>query len=54
MKDATPVRDIVDLWKKITNAVGNVTQIMLANTWRNFEQRLDLVSQNGGGHCEIH
>ena len=49
-----PVRDIVDIRNKITNAVGNVTQIMLPNTWRNFEQPLEFVAQNGESHCEIH
>ena len=50
---ATPVRDIVELRHKIMNAIGNVTQVMLTNTWRNFQQRLDFMVQNGGDHCEI-
>ena len=34
---ATPVRNIVDLRNKITNAVGNITQIIIVtNTFAQF------------------
>ena len=51
---ATPVPDIADLRDNIMKAVGNITKIILTNTWRNIEHRFDYVTQNVGGYCVIH
>ena len=49
-----PVRDILELRERITEAFAEVTNDMLANTWREVESRLQQLRANGGSHVEVY
>jgi hypothetical protein len=56
MKDqvySSPVTDVTTLKVMITEAIATVTEVMLQNTWREFEYRLDVLHGTNGAHVEV-
>ena len=49
-----PVHNILELRERITEAFAEVTNDMLANTWREVESRLQQLRANGGSHVEVY
>ncbi|KAJ4449634.1 hypothetical protein ANN_01038 [Periplaneta americana] len=50
----TPVQDLADFRRRIVDACASVTPVMLRNTWREIEYRLDIVRATRGAHVEIY
>ena len=49
----TPVRDMEDLKRRITEATETVNLNMLLNMWTNIHTRLEFLQQNNGEHYEV-
>ena len=50
----TPVDNLVQLRRRIRDAVQTVTNAMLTKTWRELLTRLECLRDNGGRHVEIY
>lgn len=50
---ATPVPDLETLRRRITNAIGDVTQEMLSNVWCEIDYRLDILRVTNGAHVDV-
>jgi hypothetical protein len=50
----TKVQDVAELRRRITAACETVTPVMLQNTWREVEYRLDICRPTKGAHVEIY
>ena len=48
----TPVQNVTQLKRRITQAIRSVTQEMLQNVWRNLENRLNAIIRENGRHIE--
>ncbi|GBL90621.1 hypothetical protein AVEN_219296-1 [Araneus ventricosus] len=51
---ATPIADVEELKARIQAAVCTVTEDMLKNTWRELENRLEILRATKGAHVEIY
>ena len=51
---STPVPNVETLKARVTAAVATVTMVMLENTWREIEFRLDVLRATKGAHVEIY
>ena len=49
----TPVRDLQSLKARIKSAIESVTLDMLQNTWKDCDQRLDVLRATKGAHVEV-
>ena len=49
-----PVPDVHTLKVRIRHAVETVMEEMLANTWKEFEYRLDVLRATNGAHIEVY
>ena len=50
---STPVPDITNLKARITDAFATITEYMLENTWREIDDRLEVLSATKGAHVEV-
>jgi hypothetical protein len=50
----TKVQDVAELHHQITAACETVTPVMLQNTWREVEYRLDICRATKGAHVKIY
>ena len=51
---STPVPDITNLKKRITDAFATITEHMLENTWREIDYLLDVLRTTKGAHIEVY
>jgi hypothetical protein len=51
---STPIRDVTELRRKITNIIRTITSDMLNNTWAEIEYRLDILRATNGAHVEVY
>jgi len=51
---STPVPDITNLKARITNAFATMPENMLKNTWREMDDRLDVLRATKGTHIEVY
>jgi hypothetical protein len=51
---ATPIRDVVELRRKITDVIRTITSDKLNNTWAEIEYRLDILRATNGAHVEVY
>jgi len=51
---STPVPDITNLKKRITDAFATITEHMLENTWREIDYLLDFLRTTKGAHIEVY
>jgi hypothetical protein len=51
---ATPIRDVAELHRKITDVIRSITSDMLNNTWAEIEYRLDILISTNGAHVEVY
>jgi len=49
-----PVPDITNLKARITDAFATITEVMLQNTWRETDYRLDVLRVTKGAHVEVY
>lgn len=47
-----PIRDVTDLKKRIVDSFKLVTPQMMSNAFDEYRHRLNVVIEQGGGHCE--
>jgi hypothetical protein len=50
---STPVSDITNLKKIITDVFATITKDMLENTWREIDYRLDVLRATKGAYVEV-
>lgn len=50
---ATPISDVAELRRKITNVICTITSDMLNSTWAEIEYRLDILSATNGAYVEV-
>jgi hypothetical protein len=50
----TKVQDVAELRRQITAAYETVAPVILRNTWREVEYRLDICRATKGAHVEIY
>jgi len=51
---STPVPDITNLKIRITDAFATITEVMLANTWKETDYRLDVLRTTKGTHVKVY
>jgi len=51
---STQVPDITNLKARITEAFATVTEVMLENTWREIDYRLDVLRATKEAHVEVY
>jgi len=51
---STPVPDITNLKARITETFAAITEVMLENTWRENDYRLDVLRTTKGAHVEVY
>jgi hypothetical protein len=51
---ATPIRDVAELRRKITDVIRTITSDMLNNTWAEIEYPLDILRATDGAHVEVY
>ena len=51
---STSVPDITNLKARITDAFATITEDMLENTWRETDNRLDVLRATKGAHVEVY
>ena len=48
----TPVNDLTQLKRRVTQAIRSITQEMIDKVRKNLENRLDAIIRENGGHIE--
>ena len=51
---STPVPYITNLKARITDAFATITEVMLENTWRESDYRLDVLHKTQGTHVKVY
>jgi len=51
---STPVPDITTLKARMTDAFATITEVVLENTWRETDYRLDALRATKGAHVEVY
>jgi hypothetical protein len=51
---ATPICDVAELRRKITDVISTITSDMLNNTWAEIEYRLDILRATNGAYVEVY
>jgi hypothetical protein len=51
---ATPICDVAELCRKITDVIHTITSNMLNNTWAEIDYHLDILRATNGAHVEVY
>jgi hypothetical protein len=50
---ATPISDVAELRRKITDVIRTITSDMLNNTWAEIKYRSDILRATNGANVEV-